>query len=392
MLWYTSQHFNDCFDRTAPVWRKNEDGLYARSEELKAGLRALSSLHNTVVDALSQLSREDSIGWDILRRAVALYPDVVQTYHHRQFPDILAILLLIQRAHLLAAMPPAEAGVIDDTSGRHRTEGRGAAMTNVSREIQSKMIDLLVEWAEQELQVGDPRSRMFTHLKALMPLDPAGHLVVAFDTYCRHVWLSRVKTETEDFKAHYSYNQASFARADPGEFYELFHGKSRGEMQTMLGRVDVSLGHISHPTFCLWHTAIRYLHQCARNNADAQLLCEKLIRRIYSESLPNIPEGWWNTTTLRQLNLDAALTFYLLGSIQEAQGLPMEAMDAYSKAVRMREILIHPDVWDPTLKSALEALASVSQGLGHEQNTPMRVDNDWLGCVLLCNPSAPVIV
>jgi hypothetical protein len=46
----------------------------------------------------------------------------------------------------------------------------------------------------------------------------------------------------------------------------------------------------------------------------------------------------------------------------------MEAMDAYSKAVRMREILIHHDVWDPTLKSALEALASVSQGLGRAEH------------------------
>jgi hypothetical protein len=45
----------------------------------------------------------------------------------------------------------------------------------------------------------------------------------------------------------------------------------------------------------------------------------------------------------------------------------MEAMDAYSKAVRMREIQIHRDVWDPTLKSALEALASVSQGLGRAE-------------------------
>lgn len=48
---------------------------------------------------------------------------------------------------------------------------------------------------------------MFEALEKLS-LESAGHLYLAFDAYCRNLWMSKVGKD--GVKAHYSYNQASF--------------------------------------------------------------------------------------------------------------------------------------------------------------------------------------
>lgn len=76
---------------------------------------------------------------------------------------------------------------------------------------------------------------MFEALQKL-PIDSKGHLYLAFDAYCRHLWMSKVAQD--GCKAHYSYNQASFPRADPGGFYDFYRGKSLNDITATLESAD----------------------------------------------------------------------------------------------------------------------------------------------------------
>jgi hypothetical protein len=187
-----------------------------------------------------------------------------------------------------------------------------------------------------------------------LPLDSDGHLYLAFDAYCRHLWMSRVAQE--EFKAHYSYNQASFPRADPGGFYDFYRGKSLNDITATLESADRDLGLYSHEMFCVWHTAIRYLWK-EEKYRDMAGLCRRLCWR-----LELLGDGY-DYSQQRQLNLDASLTFYLLGEAQAAQGNLRDAKRAFEGSIMLRSRLV-PSKFDTGKVAALRKLESVVTRLG----------------------------
>ncbi|KAF4257358.1 hypothetical protein LV164_007918 [Aspergillus fumigatus] len=202
LLFSTRVHFETSFD--SGRWAADDRGLYARSADLRAGLTALSKLHNLIYHALGQfrIGRNERAG-TLLRTAFLNLKTVVQIHHHRQFPDILAILRLLQQ------------------DGHDK--------------IQHLLAEFLVHWSRLVLSHNEPRRMMFEALQKL-PIDSKGHLYLAFDAYCRHLWMSKVAQD--GCKAHYSYNQASFPRADPGGFYDFYRGKSLNDITATLESAD----------------------------------------------------------------------------------------------------------------------------------------------------------
>ncbi|KOC07190.1 hypothetical protein AFLA70_71g003842 [Aspergillus flavus AF70] len=204
LLFYARVHFDVSFE--AGRWAPDSRGLYARNATLKADLAVLSSMHNKVSHALSQFKAENpERGLRMIQDTFQYHKSIVQNHHHRQFSDILAILLLIQRAGL----------------------SHGEAI-----------VRSLVTIARGALPQNDPRRFMFESLMDL-PLDSTGHLYLAFDTYCRYLWKS--KTGPEDFKTYYSYNQASFPRAEPVGFFGFFQEKDWVKITYILGEADREL-------------------------------------------------------------------------------------------------------------------------------------------------------
>ena len=147
-------------------------------------------MHNMIVEALKRLRDRDKNGWDMISKVYELERDVVLTNHHRQFPDLLAILLLIQRE------------IRGESEGGGPLPGHSDEQVAVttSREIQSSLIKDMIEWARQDLQPEDLRQHMFELLKGLTPQDHAGHLSGAFDEYCRHLWFSLAEKKPDDPK------------------------------------------------------------------------------------------------------------------------------------------------------------------------------------------------
>jgi hypothetical protein len=133
-------------------------------------------MHNMINDALKHLRSGDYDRWWALFRTANLLSDTVaQTYHHRQFPDILAILSLLERHGQLDAR-------FELTKAMH-------------------------DWAATKplLSSNDPRRHMFRELMDL-PVDSTGELYLAFDACCRELWMRKVGGE--EIVAYYSYNQA----------------------------------------------------------------------------------------------------------------------------------------------------------------------------------------
>ena len=270
----------------------------------------------------------------------------------------------------------------------------------------SSLCEHLHALAAQWLQPTDPRIKLFATLKELRQdhqWDPQGHLQMAFDAYCRHLWFNRLGSN--DMKAYYSYNQASFPRAEPGEFYEKFQGKILDQMLAMLETVDHDLGQYSVATFCLWHTAINYLFQ-ERRYSDSEVLCRELSNRIlgpaeldplvyhHAQLCFEVAQSFGHNLAKRilesgvfnpqlfyhsQLNFDVVKTFHLLGRSQEEQaksldllGRVEEAQNKFEQALlnfvlslNLRRATAKAGVWDPLLKSILMALISVGTTLGY---------------------------
>lgn len=317
LLFHTRVHFESSFDSSR--WIVDNRGLYARTPELRAALTDLSDLHNMVYNALKRFKEgKSNIGWALTRKSFLYHERIVQNFHHRQFSDILAILLLFQR------------------------EGHS--------QIQHKMIANLLDWAKKKLLQNDPRMIMFESLPNL-PLDSTGHLYWAFDAYCRQLWMSRAGHD--QLKGSYSYNQASFPRADPGGFYDFYKGKSLEEMKSILKRVDRELGEYSHETFCLWHTVTRFLSSEERYGEMGDI-CQSLCVR-----LNRLGDGY-DYSQQRQLNLDVSLTYYLLGVAQEAQGYLDDAERTFDKSMKVRSQLLSDDMWDSTKVHSLTKLESLT--------------------------------
>jgi hypothetical protein len=203
LLWFTSVHFDTCFDRG--IWTMDERGVYCRSDELKSGLSSLSRLHNMICAALDCMERgNSSAGWIKIRAAFVLLKDVVQTYHHRQLPDLLAIVLILHRANRSDLVP-----------------------------VLMRQLDGL---ADIILQRNDPRKRVFQEISQL-PMDEPEHLYVAFDACCRQLWMRKAEGD-DKIKAYYGYNQASLPRAPFRGFYSLYDDKSGREIRDILQQVD----------------------------------------------------------------------------------------------------------------------------------------------------------
>jgi hypothetical protein len=205
---------------------------------------------------------------------------------------------------------------------------------------------------------------MFRELKDL-PVDPTGDLYLAFDACCRQLWMQNVRGE--EIVAYYSYNQATFPRADTGQFYSLYQGKSLDEITLILSKVGEKFELHDHASFFLWHTSIRYLLSELRW-CDAEHICNDLSMRLKGLDTSSV------IIEQRQLNVDVAMTFYLLGLSQNHQGKFLGAMYSFKRCVELRSLLVLGDSWDPTLTSALEKLKDLAQRLG-DVETQSAVDN-----------------
>lgn len=334
MLWLAGVHFHSCFD--SGKWTADGNGLYNRDDSHIADLAELSRLHNGLVDAIQKKKINDEhikkFGddggdgdgtlWQALTNlAKRNLAQIVTTDHHRQMPDILGIIRMLQMS------------------------GHAA--------IQSELCDQLQQNVDKYLGSGDPRRKLFHHLSKLpdgMQWDPEGHIPQAFDAYCRDIWMTKLGTgDTNGMKPYYSYNQATFPRADPGRFYEKFHNKKVGEIIAILEGVDREMGLYESPTFCLWHTAINYLHEDP-DKAGFQRVSSRLAERV-----SNPKEGV--IFDHGQLNFDAAQTLYFLGLAQSyCQRKGSEAIIYFEKALNVRRLSVNSLVWDPLTKIILEAL------------------------------------
>lgn len=326
LLFYTRVQFEISFD--SGRWTPDEHGLYARSAELRSGLADLSNLHNTAVEALNQFKggRSDRAR-DLMHSAFEIQKKVVNIHHHRQILDIFAILLLFHRG---------EYGVLGKI-----------------------MMENFLRLARELLLENDTRRVMLESLKDLV-LDSTGHQYLALDVYCRHICMSRMGHD--QVKAYYSYNQASFPRADVGAFYDLFSGKPLEQINDILQRFSRELGTYSHETICLWHTAIRSLDREGRYedmSAISQRICARL-RQLGEEFYYQ-----------RQLNLDASLSFYLLGKSLDAQGNLVAAGINYIECLKLRDIVIADAKWDSVKVAALRKLKSISKRLGHDSRAEL---------------------
>ncbi|KAL4912678.1 hypothetical protein BDW62DRAFT_206256 [Aspergillus aurantiobrunneus] len=318
VLFYTQTYFEFSFDHG--VWAPDSRGLYARTETLRSDLSALSNMHNMVFDALRQLQAgKEERCRSLLRNTFRLHQSVVMNHHHRQLSDIIAILLLIHRATTLGDM---------------------LAWITTS----------LVAIAQQKLPQNDPRRIMFESLPSL-PLDSDGHLYLAFDAYCRYLW--KTKTGPESAKACYSYNQASFPRADPGSFYDFFARKGLERTQLILKKVDKELEEYSHETFMLWHTAVRCL-KIEQRYYEMELLVRQLCTRVWR--LGNL----YDYHHARQLNYDSMLTFFLLGDALQAQGQLSSAVMAFAISVEIRCRIVPINAWDGGKSASLRRLEDIA--------------------------------
>ncbi|KAL4736542.1 hypothetical protein BDV11DRAFT_211114 [Aspergillus similis] len=326
LLFTTRVHFESCFD--TGEWAPNHKGLYARTPELRAQLVVLSKLHNTVFRALKQLERgENDRAQALLGNAFALHRSVVEYRHHRQLPDILGILLMVRRAG--------------------------------NEELQHSIVADLVSLAQQVLPQNDPRRLMFECLEKLdmerLDLDQLCPLYLAFDAYCRALWMS--KAGNNYIKAYFSYNQARFPRADAGEFYSLYKGKAFMDILNILAQVDVEFEKYSHENMTLWHTAMEYLWS-EEKYVEMGYICQHLSNRILRLG------GLFDYNQDPQLNHDVSTTLLLLGLAQEAQGCPYTARLSFEQAACVRDIIIPRDKWDPAREGALSKLAEVGQQIG----------------------------
>jgi hypothetical protein len=322
LLFSTKVHFESSFNECR--WEPNERGLYGRTPKLREELSELSLLHNKIYAALKELKAgRDDRGWALIRTTDSLHDSVVRSGHHRQIPDILAIMVLVLR--------------------------------NGYKELQKQMVMAIYKRAQRLLADNDPRRIMFECLTKLKQ-DQICHVFVAYDLFCRQLWLSKAGNNT--VKAHFSYNLASFPRADAGEFYSLFKQKSLADIQIMLSCIDEDLGQHSHETVIIWHTAIHFLfnnHRYLEMSQISQSLRDRLDQH----------GAGLDYTQHRQLNLDASLTSFLFGRSQNALGYPFNARMAFNHAVNLRNLVLPDNTWDAAKGAALDQLVALDERLGN---------------------------
>ncbi|KEF57145.1 uncharacterized protein A1O9_07335 [Exophiala aquamarina CBS 119918] len=215
LLWFTGVHFRRCF--SSSVWERDDWGLHCRGKKLRVGLRALSNMHSKISAGLAEICNgESDNGQALLRTALKVNESVVATQHHRQIPNLLAIMTLL------------------------RTDGRDRDYNTLTNPLSAHALEYLPSC--------DPRREVIPVLPRL-PMDKEGGLYIAFDSFCRHAWMSAV--DGDPLKAYYSYNQASFTSFYAGEFYNFFRKKQTHETQQTPRNADQGLGEESHEAFMI---------------------------------------------------------------------------------------------------------------------------------------------
>ncbi|KAJ0417622.1 hypothetical protein BJY00DRAFT_199452 [Aspergillus carlsbadensis] len=319
LFFYATVHFE--FSLDTRVWKPDSRGLYARTEALKEDHTNLSKMHNMIVEALDHYKSEKlELGDALMIKASKLQEPIVKARHHRQFSDMVAILLLVQRAgHIVK---------------------------------RNEIIANLTSLAQRNLKSNDPRRLWFECLDGL-PLDNAGHLYLAFDALCRKLWDSKVGFK--DAKACFSYNQASFPRADSGEFYRFFEKRPFDQLQRILAEVDADLDHRSHETFIIWHTVIRCLGREQRYK-EMEEIARALCWRV------NELGSDFDFRENSLLNYDCMLSFYLLGDALEAQGELWAAQSAFKCSVEIHARLFST-MWRGGMSASLRRLKALAAKL-----------------------------
>ncbi|KAJ0414182.1 hypothetical protein BJY00DRAFT_295574 [Aspergillus carlsbadensis] len=321
LLFTTRVHFESCFSHG--TWALNHQGLYARSTDLRQQLTNLSRFHNTISHALNEMNGiKPERGRALWETASTMHRAIVQNSHHRQFPDIVGILLLAWR--------------------------------DGNEQLQQSIRDNLVRLARTTFAENEPRKIMFECLERL-DLTQVAPLYIAYDSYCRALWMSKV--QGDPVKAYYSYNQASFPRAEAGQFYSLFQGMDLHGIQVILDRMEMELGPLTHEAVTLRHTAIRLLWNEKRlweMDRVTRQLCDRVDRLGMN----------FDYNKDRQLNLDAAMTFILFGELRNEQGFVDDARRAFNRAVQLRNQIVPEDVWDAARAEALNNLVKLDTRLG----------------------------
>ncbi|KAL3468132.1 hypothetical protein BJX64DRAFT_283015 [Aspergillus heterothallicus] len=324
LIFNTRVHFDSSFE--ANLWAPDERGVHARSRKLRKELEVLSDMHNQFVEAYRQFkSGQTRKGWAMVRSTFELSDQIVQLQHHRLFPDLLGILLVLQQR----SCPDAPG--LDGILRRH-----------------------LCLFAKARLPKNDPRRQFFEFIMRA-PLDSIHHLYLIFDRQCRQLWSSKVKGN--EIESYYSYNQASFPRADRGRFYSLFEGRAIGDIYNMLDSGDRQFGPYSTEAICLWHTALQFFasnEQYEEMSSISMRLCVRLER--FKER--------WDFSRPPQLNHDAAMSFYLHGHAEEGRGNTMDAIDAFYHCIRLRSQVVNREEYDPLTGIALRKLETISSRLG----------------------------
>lgn len=348
MLWLANQQFTSYFDRG--TWNGDNNGLYNRTDEMRIGLTELSILHNKVVDAIRHYRDNRDIGKQMLEDLVSRpSEEIVTTHHHRQIGDLLSIIRLLQRD-----LPECE------------VKGSGG--------LQNTFCTALSQLAVKE-DPEDPRRRLLESLSQLpdnRDWDPEGHFLVAYDTYCRHLWMKRLGED--NIIVFYSYNQASLPRAEQGKFYERFQRQEVTRIRSDLEQMDISLGEYRTETFCIWHTAIRSLLNEERYD-DAMVISSELVKRIEE---PDEPQDF----TPKQLNFDASMSLFLQGRALERQARSLPAVDLewqtkqkqalgyFQAACKLRELIVPESVWDALLNWVRMELATAEMAFFNSYGNP----------------------
>ncbi|KAL3473104.1 hypothetical protein BJX99DRAFT_272445 [Aspergillus californicus] len=324
LIFNTRVHFDSSFE--ANLWAPDERGVHARSPELQEELKILSNMHNKFVEACKQFkSGNTRQGWAMVRSAFELSDRIVHIRHHRLFPDLLGILLLLQQRGY------PEAPGLDAILREH-----------------------LALLARVHLLKNDPRRQFFEFIM-LAPLQSVHHLCLIFDAQCRQLWSSNVKGN--EIESYYSYNQASFPRAVRGDFYSLFQGKTLHEFSDILSDGDNKFGLYSTEALCLWHTALQYFAS-TENHDDMAYLSDRLCVRLEKF------KDRWDHNLPAQLNHDAAMGFYLHGHAEDARKNTMNAADAFFQCIKLRSQATDHGTFDPLTGIAVRRLQTIASRIG----------------------------
>ncbi|KAJ5220500.1 hypothetical protein N7468_009704 [Penicillium chermesinum] len=264
-----------------------------------------------------------STAWALIRSAFLSIKEAVVNLHHRQLPDLLAILLMLQR-------------------NKH---------TDPIHESMTRYLHLT---ARKYLFQDSPVRAVFESLPGL-PKDPAGHLFLAYDAYCRAIW--KHNTGDGGIKALWSFNQASFPRAEEGGFYEILKGMQPEDIEIQLRLVEEDWGPCSTETFSLWHMVAQWFYRNGEFRYMESFL-QQLCARVHGL------ENEFNYAEDHQLNFNCMMSFSLLGVAQESQGDLISAMVALHRSIAIRSQIIPNGMWDPGKLAALRKLRSIVQRLG----------------------------